>query len=100
MGDKTNRGFRIDKFTDANGVSCSLQISSAVRDESLVWIGCDDIGLKKFVPHAGWADVPLEQDHPYGITHVANTRMHLTQSQVRALLPALQHFAETGNLPD
>lgn len=26
-------------------------------------------------------------------------RMHLTQEQVAALLPLLQHFAETGDLP-
>lgn len=27
-------------------------------------------------------------------------RMHLTRSHVALLLPMLQHFAETGNLPD
>lgn len=26
-------------------------------------------------------------------------RMHLTQDQVKALLPALKHFAKTGELP-
>lgn len=101
MADRTNRGFRIDRFTDANGVACSAQVCSAARDEALLWLGCSEIGLKRFTPHRGWEDVELEQDMARGgVGHVANTRMHLTQSQVRALLPALQHFAETGDLPD
>lgn len=97
--DTTHRGFRIDKFTDANGVLCSLQESSAIADEGLIWLGCNEIGLRKFVPRQGWIDVPTPSDAPYGILHVANTRMHLTQSQVAELLPALQHFAEHGVLP-
>lgn len=28
------------------------------------------------------------------------SRMHLTQDQVKKLLPHLQHFAETGTLPE
>lgn len=96
---ETMRGFRVDTFPDANGVMCSLQESSAAGDEALVWLGCNDIGLKRFEPYKGWADVELEQDAPHGVCHVANTRMHLSQSQVSALLPALIHFAETGELP-
>lgn len=99
MANTTNRGFRIDKFEDANGISCSLQESSAACDEGLIWFGCNEIGLKKFVPHQGWSDIPLMNDKHAGITHVANTRMHLTQSQVAELLPSLQHFVEHGVLP-
>ena len=95
----TNRGFRIDRFEDANGVRCSLQMSSAYGDEALVWLGCAEIGLKRFEPYKGLTDVTLEQNAPHGVYHVANTRMHLSQSQVAALLPALTHFAETGELP-
>jgi hypothetical protein len=97
---KTNRGFSIHEFEDANGVECSLQESIAARDEGLIWLGCSKIGLKRFVPHEGWSDVELEHNPPYGVLHQANTRMHLTQSQVRALLPALAYFAEHGVLPD
>lgn len=96
---KTIRGFRVDTFVDANGVRCSLQESSAAADEGLVWLGCDEIGLKRFEPYKGWTDVALEQNAPHGVCHVANTCMHLSQSQVAALLPALTHFAETGSLP-
>jgi hypothetical protein len=98
----TERGFALLEFKDRNGVECSLQKSSLADDEC-IWLGCDDIGLKRFTPKSkggnGWEDVDLEQDHPYGVTHIANTRMHLNQEQVRALLPYLQHFAETGYLP-
>ena len=96
---KTSRGFARAEFEDANSVKCSLQESSVMADEGHIWLGADDIGLKRFEPNVGWTDVELAQE-PDGVTHVANTRMHLTQSMVRKLLPALQHFAETGQLPD
>ena len=96
----TQRGFERGQFTDANGVSCSIQESSAAAEEGLLWLGCNDIGLMKFTPYGNpsWQKVELQMD-PHGITHAANTRMHLTQSMVRDLLPLLQHFAETGQLP-
>lgn len=34
--EKTSRGFNIQNFSDANGVSCSLQESSAWQDEGLI----------------------------------------------------------------
>lgn len=97
--DKTQRGFARGEFTDAYGVKCSLQESSIAADEGHIWLGANDIGLKKFVPGDGWSDVVLQNDPPYGVCHSANTRMHLSQSMVRELLPALQYFAETGELP-
>lgn len=95
---RTERGFGIIKFTDFNDKKCSLQESSLATDDA-IWLGCDEIGLKRFTPYKGWEDVPLEQDHPHGVTHIANNRMHLSQEQVRELLPALQYFAEHGSLP-
>lgn len=95
---KTGRGFRVSSFEDANGVKCSLQRSSIAEDEGYIWLGCDELGLKRFEPYVGWSDVVLEND-PHGICHIANTRMHLSQSHVAALLPALTHFVETGELP-
>lgn len=95
---KTDRGFAIAEFTDARGQTCSLQKSSRADDDH-VWLGCDEINLKRFEPYKGWSDVKLEQDAPNGITHIANTRMELTRDMVRKLLPALQHFADTGELP-
>ncbi len=93
----TERGFRIDRFVDQRGVNCSLQKSS-VAGETCVWLGCDEIGLMRFDPDFGWIELDVENDRP-GVSYTANTRMHLTQAQVAQLLPALQHFVETGELP-
>jgi hypothetical protein len=95
----TSRGFLRGEFKDRNGVSCSLQESSSA-DGACIWLGCNDIGLKRFEPGKGWSDVALEYDAPDGIVHIANTRMHLSQEQVAELLPALAHFAAYGSLPE
>lgn len=97
--EKTERGFSFLSFTDADNVKCTLQESSSIESEGLIRFGCQEIGLKRLQPGQGWTDIPLEQDPPNGVLHSANTRMHLTQSQVRDLLPALQYFAEHGRLP-
>lgn len=90
----TNRGFGLIKFKDANGIDCSLQESSAIRDESLIWFGCQsDTPVLELIPGKSWQPVKLPQDH------LVRDRMHLTQSQVRALLPLLVHFAKHGQLP-
>lgn len=97
---KTNRGFSLLEFEDRYGVKCSLQKSSLAFEEC-IWFGCNELGLKKFDPkNGGWSDVALENKFPDGPYHSANTRMHLTQDQVRVLLPYLQHFVETGELHD
>ncbi len=88
----TLRGFRLSEFTDRNGVRCSLQKSSSAMEEC-VWLGCNEPELKRLVKGQGWTPVEL----PYEVS--ANTRMHLTQEMVAAMLPALQHFVETGELP-
>lgn len=92
-----DRGFLRGEFVDAYGKRCSIQESSIMADEGHIWLGCNDIELKRFEPGKGWSDVPLQMD-AHGIMHQANTRMHLSQQMVRDLLPLLQHFAETGTL--
>lgn len=97
---KNSRGFEYQKFEDANGVECSIQESSVATD-SLIWLGANDIGLKEFVanrPGGAWQDVELADtmQHHY----VANNRMHLTRDQVASLIPILQHFVNTGVLPE
>ena len=104
----TARGFRIDKFVDRYGIPCSLQKSSLATEDA-IWFGVDDpnpqvmasdavkMGRKDLLnpndPVQGWVKWPLPDEVNM------STRMHLTQAQVKALLPALQHFAETGDLP-
>ncbi len=114
-GEVTIRGFRIDKFIDRYGSACSLQKSS-LASEDAIWLGIDDAKPQIMASHAraladsgdkgakealtaagcpafGWIPWPIPDEV------LMSTRMHLTQEQVRALLPALQHFAETGELP-
>jgi hypothetical protein len=93
----TYRGFAVISFEDRNGNRCSLQKSSVATDD-LIWLGCDEIGLKKFTPGRSWSDVPTEDNPATGEMYVANTRMHLTREQVGALLPHLQAFVETGDI--
>ena len=92
----TKRGFALLKFTDRRGTICSLQKSSFAMTDC-VWLGCDEIGLKRFEPGIGWSDVHLT-NIPNGPSYIANTRMELTQEQVALLLPHLQRFVETGEL--
>ena len=95
----TSRGFAIHEFTDRNGNKCSLQKSS-IATEDCIWIGCDEIGLKRFEPEKGWTGVPLADDFPEGVSHIANNRMHLTRLQVEKLLPILDRFVATGEIEE
>lgn len=73
---KTGRGFARADFVDYYGHKASIQESSIVGAAS-IWLGCDT-------------------GHHFDGQCLA--RMHLTQSQVRELLPLLERFAETGLL--
>lgn len=72
--EKTDRGFRLGKFVDHYRDLCSIQESS-LAGEDCIWLGQDEAGGKP-------------------------ARMHLTQEMAAALIPLLQHFVETGELPD
>jgi len=72
---ETDRGFALVEFKDRYGNECSLQKSS-LATEDCCWLG-------------------VSTDHN-GV-HL-NARMHLTQAQVKALLPFLECFVETGEL--
>jgi len=93
---QTNRGFEILKFTDRYGEKCSLQESS-LASEAAIWLGVDVATpqiMASQTPEGGTGWVP------YFIPEnvLINTRMHLTQEQVKDLLPHLTRFAETGEL--
>lgn len=66
------------EFNDYYGQHCSLQKSSLMEPEA-IWLGVQNTG-----PNLGMYDV--------------NCRMHLSQEQVKQLLPFLIKFAETGEL--
>jgi hypothetical protein len=88
--DTTSRGFTRIDFEDRYQNGCSLQMSS-LASEAAIWFGCDDPEPRILVPNEGCQPVVIP-----GL--LTNTRMHLTQEQVRELLPYLQHFVDTGEL--
>ncbi|KFC62743.1 hypothetical protein FF80_03310 [Devosia sp. LC5] len=92
----TNRGFGRIEFTDLYDVPCSVQASSLATDDA-IWFGANEIGLKHFQYGKGWQDIPTP--HEMHDHWSANTRMHLSRDQVAALLPILEHFVRTGELP-
>jgi hypothetical protein len=99
---QTSRGLKGYKFQDRYDEKCSIQKSS-LASEPAIWLGVEDahpqilasdaykVGMQSSA-NVGWI--------PYPIPDVVNlnTQMHLTQSQVRDLLPLLQKFVETGEL--
>lgn len=72
---ENGKGLRKISFSDDYKQKCSLQKSNSTM-ENKIWFGVDkDINGKP-----------------------VNARMHLTQEQVRQLLPYLHKFLETGDL--
>lgn len=95
---KTPRGFSNLTFTDIYGTVCSIQKSS-LADDDAIWFGADTLNLKRFPgDYTGWHDIDFAALFP-GQQVIGNERMHLSRDQVKALLPTLIHFAETGELP-
>lgn len=104
---RNGRGFPYAEFTDRYGIKCSIQKSSAAL-EDCIWLGVNDpnpqvmwkdaiaLGLRVeyLSDFTGWVDYPLPEQV------VCTTRMHLTIEQVKALLPLLQRFVETGEIQE
>jgi hypothetical protein len=76
---RTERGFERVDFDDRYGARCSIQKSS-LAEEDAIWLG---------------------QNEPtfHHVTGSALCRMHLMRADVIWLLPMLEHFAKTGELP-
>lgn len=89
----TGRGFGIIEFKDRYGLKCSLQKSSLATEDA-IWFGIDNPDLIVFEDENKGAYIKTKMPQTFGV----NSRMHLTQDQVRELLPYLQKFAETGNI--
>jgi hypothetical protein len=93
--DETQRGFAIGEFKDGHGTMCVIQQSSSVVPH--IWLGAKKLEIQEFKVGEGWKEFKLPE---FSMEHhfVANERMHLTQENVKQLLPLLQKFAETGEL--
>lgn len=98
----TQRGFAYIEFRDHYDNKCSLQKSSLATEDA-IWFGIDDANPQVLHGDArrlgiatnatsGWVPYPLPSEVSL------STRMHLTQDQVRELLPTLIHFAETSDV--
>ena len=93
---KTDRRFSLIQFKDRNGAGCSLQQSSLATEDA-IWLGIDDpdpqiMASKVQEGGTGWVKYPIPEDV------FITTRMHLTQKQVKDLLPILQKFVDTGEI--
>ena len=98
-----SRGFTTVGFLDRYNEPCILQQSS-LATEPAIWFGLHSCQPKILASMAKALGVETDQTTgwvPYPIPEAVSltTRMHLTQNQVKELLPILQHFAETGELP-
>ena len=78
----TARGFAVGEFKDYYGQICSIQKSSLATADA-IWFGVTNTG---------------EQMGDSKNQDVEHGRMHLTQAQVKKLLPTLTKFAETGEI--
>lgn len=87
----TERGFAFADFEDANGSKCSIQKSSAAMHDA-IWLGIEVPYINVMIDGA-WKDIHLPDEAVIG------SRMHLTQKMVKELLPMLQRFVDTGELP-
>lgn len=99
----TDRRFALGTFQDLYGTRCSIQKSS-LATENAIWLGVDDaepmIMAKDAAAYGiettktcGWVPFPVPNSVFF------TTRMHLTVDQVKQLLPVLQRFVDTGELP-
>lgn len=94
----THRGFGLIQFKDYYDAECSIQKSSLATEDA-IWLGVDDanpqiMASKVVAGGTGWIPYEIPKDV------LLTTRMHLTQDQVKTLLPILTAFAETGELPE
>lgn len=82
------RGWKRYTFEDRYGEPCSIQKSSLATEDA-IWLGTEG----RTVQGPPWKEFVPPEDV------LVKSRMHLTQDQVRELLPLLQHFVKTGELP-
>lgn len=100
----TQRGFGNIEFQDMYGAECSIQKSSLATEDA-IWFGINDAdpkimksqatkhGLKYEGEMSGWMPFPISEDV------LLSTRMHLSKQQVAAIIPILEAFLATGELP-
>ena len=99
----TQRGFPGLEFQDRYDKKCCIQKSSLAFEDA-IWFGINEPEPMVLAAHAARVGVHTKETTgwvPYPIPNevLIHTRMHLTRDQVQKLLPILQHFVESGELP-
>jgi hypothetical protein len=74
---------------DSYGLDCSIEKSNFT---DCIWLGVTNPVIKKSDPKLGLFEVKLPDD--------CEILTRLSRNQVNDLLPYLQHFVDTGDLPD
>lgn len=92
----TNRGFSLYEFKDRGGNECSLQKSS-IATEQCIWLGANETIANIGMPWQKITEKEIKEKFNANEI-ITNSRMHLTQKQVKKLLPILTKFAETGEI--
>lgn len=97
---KTERGFAIYEGVDRYGDGYSLQESS-LAEEACVWLGQHPVPIMQTGWHSEWSNRSRElpEEDRERLCIYTTGRMHLTQEMAADLIPLLQHFVETGELP-
>lgn len=91
---ETERGFSYSEFSDSYGAKCSIQKSSSAMDD-YIWFGIDKPEITIFENENMGKYIKTAMPK----TFMVNARMHLNREQVKELLPILEHFVNTGELP-
>ena len=107
----TVAGFAFAKFTDRYGAQCSIQKSS-LAFEDCIWLGIDspealimsidcpgDSLTLKLEPNEGSTATTGWKRFVFPAGVLLSGRMHLTREMAADLIPLLQHFVDTGDLP-
>lgn len=90
---KTERGFSKIIFKDSYNEDCSIQKSSSAMQDK-IWLGIDNPKLTIFENEQMGVYHKIDMPKQFSVS----TRMHLTQKQVKEILPILIKFVETGDI--
>lgn len=100
---RTDRGFALGEFSDRHDQACEIAKSS-LAEEDCIWLGIRDANPMVMASQAdrhgietdkttGWVPYPIPDDV------LLRTSIHMTRDMAKTLIPILQHFVKTGQLP-
>lgn len=96
MRNKTNKTIKklaINNFKDDHDQDCILKKSSSSLEDK-IWFGVTNPKLMVYENNSKGKCIVTDMPSTFSV----NSKMHLTRSQVKELLPYLENFVNTGNL--